>query len=196
MKDSTKKRFQNPDMSGLSFYHRLEALFYLFLVGALGGFLYEEIYCLIINTWLEGMPFPWRGFLYGPYLPLYGFGGVILYLIFHKLHKYPPLVFFGTVLVTGVIEYVCGWAFLTFAGYRLWDYTGRFMNFGGHVSLQTLLIFGVLSLISAYFVQPFLFRKYLKTKPKTRTVIAAICLAVLLTDLVITLIFPNTLGHS
>ena len=54
MKDSTKKRFQNPDMSGLSFYHRLEALFYLFLVGALGGFLYEEIYCLIDSAAVPG----------------------------------------------------------------------------------------------------------------------------------------------
>lgn len=196
MKETTKQRFTNPDMSGLSLYHRLEALFYLFLVGAVGGFLYEEIYCLIINTWLEGMPFPWRGFLYGPYLPIYGFGVLLLYFLFHKLHKYPLLVFLGTVIATGVFEYVCGWAFLTFAGYRLWDYTGRFMNFGGHVSFQTLIIFGVLSLVSAYFVQPFVFRTYLKTAPKKRTIIALICLGIILLDLVITLIFPNTLGRA
>lgn len=183
-------------MSGLSLYHRLEALFYLFLVGAVGGFIYEEIYCLIINTWIEGGPFPWRGFLYGPYLPLYGFGVLLLYALFHRLHRYPFLVFFGTIIVTGILEYICGWAFLTFAGYRLWDYTGRFMNFGGHVSLQTLIIFSILSLISAYFVQPLVFRTYLKITPKKRTVIAAVCLGIILIDLIITLIFPNALGRS
>ena len=196
MKETIKNRLLYPDMSGLSLYQRLEALFYLFLTGAVGGFLYEEIYCLIINTWLEGMPFPWRGFLYGPYLPLYGFGVLILYFLFHRLRKYPLIVFFGTILVTGVLEYICGWAFLTFAGYRLWDYSGRFMNFGGHVSLQTLLIFGVLSLVSAYVAQPLVFRAYLKSSPKKRTVIAAVCLGILLIDLVITLIFPNTLGRA
>ncbi len=196
MKETTTKRFLNPDLNGLSRYQRLEALFYLFLAGAVGGFLYEEIYCLIINTWLEGMPFPWRGFLYGPYLPIYGFGVLILYFVFHRVHKHPLLVFFGTILVTGVLEYVCGWAFLTFAGYRLWNYSGRFMNFGGHVSLQTLIIFGILSLVSAYVVQPLVFRTYLKSSPKKRTVIAAVCLGIILTDLIITLIFPNTLGRA
>ncbi len=191
-----KERTTPPDMSGLSSYQKLEALFFLFCAGALGGFLYEEIYCLIINTLIEGMPFPWRGMLYGPYLPIYGFGVLILHFLFRKWHKHPLFIFFGTVIAMGVFEYVCGWAFLRFAGFRLWNYTGRFMNLHGHVSLQSVTNFGLLALGGAYFVEPAVFRGYLKTKPKTRTIIAAICLAILLTDLIITLIFPNDLGKS
>lgn len=52
------------------------------------------------------MSFPWRGFLYGPYLPIYSFGTLILYFIFHHLHKYPPLVCLGMILTDLVITLI------------------------------------------------------------------------------------------
>ncbi len=190
-----KQNHELPDLSTLSSYQKLESLFYLFCAGAFLGFLYEEIYCLILDTLIDGLPFPWRGMLYGPYLPIYGFGVVILHFLFRKCRRHPLLIFFGTFLSMGIFEYVCGWAFLRIAGYRLWNYTGDFLNIHGHVSFQSVLNFSLLALASAYLVEPTVFRGYLKLKPKKRTIIAVICLLILLTDLVITLIFPNPWGR-
>ena len=53
----------------------------IFLIGSIVGFIYEEIFYYIFEDTLAK-----RGFLYGPYLPVYGFGAVLMVLL---LKKYP-----------------------------------------------------------------------------------------------------------
>ena len=75
----------------------------IFLVGSLVGFLYEEIFYLITDHKLY-----YQGFLYGPYLPIYGWGSLLL-LSLKKFKKNPILVFLFAILITGILEYFSGY---------------------------------------------------------------------------------------
>ena len=67
----------------------------VFLVGSLAGFIYEEMFTLLFDHVLIK-----RGFLYGPYLPVYGFGSVLLVFTLKRFKKNPLVVFFLAMLAT------------------------------------------------------------------------------------------------
>ena len=87
-----------------------------------------------------------RGFLYGPWLPVYGIGAVLFSVILSprellpdssgKYKKnHPVTVFFLSTLLGSGLELVIGW-FLDFLwNLRYWDYSGYFLNFRGYICL-------------------------------------------------------------
>ena len=81
---------------------------FIFLIGSIVGFVYEEFFYFIFENTLEK-----RGFLYGPYLPVYGFGAVLMVVFLKRFKKNPLVVFLLAMIVTGVLEY--------FTGYILWE---------------------------------------------------------------------------
>ncbi|MBQ6569140.1 MAG: putative ABC transporter permease [Clostridia bacterium] len=191
MKEKNKNKITDFSMKNYSAYEKIQLLFLMFMIGAFVGFIYEEIYFLIDEGSLT-----YRGMLWGPYLPVYGFGAVFVYLLFSRLRKYPPLIFIGSVILTGIVELITGYTLLKLFNKRWWDYRGMFMNFDGNgfVCLQSVLLFGVLSLLFVYLVQPKIFRAYSKMNKKTRNIIFFILLAIIVTDLIASAIHPNTLG--
>ncbi len=61
---------------------------WLFFGLAVSGWLWEVLLCLV-----KGEGFVNRGILKGPWLPIYGFGGVILSMLFNRWRKKPVAVF-------------------------------------------------------------------------------------------------------
>lgn len=123
--------------------------FILFLIISIFGWVYEEIYFLISEHKLTN-----RGFLYGPYLPVYGSGAVLITLLLKKYKKNTLLFFFLTMLVTGILEYMVGFVLLEIWGKRLWDYTGVFLNIQGFVCLRSVVLFGIGGLFIIYLAEP------------------------------------------
>ena len=68
------------------------------------GWLYEVGIFLV-----EDHIFVNRGVLYGPWLPIYGSGGVAILVLLKKYRDKPIVLFFATMLLCGLIEYVGGW---------------------------------------------------------------------------------------
>ena len=64
-------------------------LFLLFIIGCVSGYLYEEVFYLITEKNLYN-----QGILYGPWLPIYGCGGIISFLLLYKYRDKPVKVFF------------------------------------------------------------------------------------------------------
>ena len=60
-----------------------------FTVAGVIGFIYETV-CVLINT---GGEFFKRGTTYGPWIPIYGFGALLIYALTVKFRKKPWLVF-------------------------------------------------------------------------------------------------------
>lgn len=123
--------------------------FILFLVASIFGWIYEEIYFLIADHELTN-----RGFLYGPYLPIYGAGAVLITLLLKRFKKNALLFFFLTMLVTGILEYAVGFILLEVWDKRLWDYTGVFLNLQGFVCLRSVVSFGIGGLFLIYLAEP------------------------------------------
>ena len=95
-----------------------------------------------------------RGFLIGPYCPIYGFGGVLITLVLGR-YKYDPLVLFVMTVVTcGILEYLTSWAMEVIFKARWWDYSQEKFNLNGRVCLRNLAAFGALGLVATYVLNP------------------------------------------
>jgi len=169
-------------------------LFYLFLTGCIVGWLYE-----VILGFIYGYGFVNRGFLYGPYLPIYGFGLVILTLALGKLMKTPiragginvapVFVFLGIVAITTLIEYAAGLVLLEKFGMRLWDYSTYWMNLNGIISFNTSIRFGIGGMFLLYGLVPLTDRIIGKMTIKTRKTAMLAITGIMLADLAATLLF-------
>ena len=95
-----------------------------------------------------------RGFLIGPYCPIYGFGGVLITLLLGR-YKYDPLVLFiMTVVTCATLEYLTSWAMEVLFKARWWDYSKEKFNLNGRVCLKNLVAFGALGLVITYILNP------------------------------------------
>ncbi len=127
-----------------------------------------------------------HGALYGPWLPIYGIGALLLMSIY-KLRKKPVLIFVLSFFITGTLEYICGFLLLKFLKIRLWDYTGRLLNIGGHVCLISAFCFGVGGLIITYVVYPLIKKLVNKFDKKHLKIVLSIITIIFLTDVIATI---------
>lgn len=161
---------------------KLSALMLEFTAYSFIGWLYETI--LTSAVWGR---FAERGWLHLPICPIYGFCAMALLLIFRRM-KSPALIFVVGTAVTTAAELAASYVLDLFIDDPLWDYNNWAFNFQGRIALGSSLIFGVLCLLLVKILHPF--AKYLadKTSGRTIKIAAAITLAIILADTVVTLI--------
>lgn len=134
----------------------INLLLALFLIGGIFGFIYETLFYIIDLGY-----FVKRGSTYGPWIPIYGFGALLIYFLTKKINKKPALVFLISVIVCGLLEYVTGYYLFTFKHIRLWDYNTEiwnFLNIDGYICLRSVVFFGLSGLLLNYFIYPILKR--------------------------------------
>ena len=107
------------------------------------------IYCRIIDG-----KFSERGFLYGPYCPIYGFGGIIIITLLQPFSSNFILLFLFSMLLTSLLEYVTSYIMEKIFDAKWWDYSDKFLNINGRVCLRNSLLFGILGLVIMYIVHP------------------------------------------
>ena len=96
-----------------------------------------------------------RGVLHGPWIPIYGFGCVLILLLLKRFRMRPKVEFSMAVLLCGCIEYFTGFFLeLTHNGQKWWDYTGYFLNLHGRICAEGLLVFGIGGMAFVYVVAP------------------------------------------
>ena len=140
------------------------------------GFIYEELFYRIDLGY-----FVKRGSTFGPWIPIYVFGGAAFTLLVYSFKDKPVLVFLLCVLVSGVMEFVTGYVLYHVFNTRLWDYNTEIWNWGnigGYICLRSVLFFGVSGLALLYGVIPILIRLMGMADPRITTIVCR-CLAVL-----------------
>ncbi len=130
-----------------------------------------------------------RGFLYGPYLPVYGTGAILIYLLLNKFNKNPVLLFLLSILLTGVVEYLTGYWMYNLYHRRWWDYTGLFLNINGYVCLRSVLTFAFAALLLIYVVIPLIDKLIKKLGSKISFNLSIIIGTIMVVDLILTLLF-------
>lgn len=126
-------------------------LFLLFISYAFLGWIVETIYTTIRSRRLIN-----RGFLIGPIIPIYGFGGILMSLVLARYADSPILLFFMAIIIFSVLEYSTSFVMEKIFHVRWWDYADRKFHLNGRICLETMLPFGVLGMLGVYFIQPFL----------------------------------------
>ena len=135
------------------------ALAFLFYVGAIGGWCIEFLFRnLISHKGPRGKYFINPGFCKGPWLPIYGLGLALMFLItWYVTSRITITAWWGHLLVIAAIaatmvgmELVGGLFLLKFLNLRLWDYRDRPGNFMGVICPLFTLIWA--SVGAAYYL--------------------------------------------
>lgn len=135
-----------PIISGVSFF---DILVY-FILYSIVGYMLEVIYAaLVLGKFVN------RGFLNGPWCPIYGFGMVIVALTLKPVSSSLIALFIGSVLVTSIIEFVTGFVLEKVFKQKWWDYTDEPFNLGGYICLKFSLIWGIACVFVVKLVLPF-----------------------------------------
>jgi uncharacterized membrane protein len=95
-----------------------------------------------------------RGFLKGPYLPIYGSGAMAVVYVVQPLVSNPLLIFLFGLIVCSIIEYAGSLILEKAFKIKLWDYSNYKININGRVCGINSFLFGVLSLVVIYFINP------------------------------------------
>lgn len=127
------------------------AYYLLFMMYSIIGWIVEMIYTFIGNKKLVN-----RGFLIGPYCPIYGWGCMAITLLLKNIAKYPILVFFMTIIICSILEYSTSYFMEKLFKTRWWDYSSKKYNINGRICLNTMLPFGILGTLIMYLVNPML----------------------------------------
>ncbi len=147
------------------------------------GFIYEELFYRIDLGY-----FVKRGSTFGPWIPIYVFGGAAFTMLVYRFKDNPLLVFLLCVLVSGIMEFVTGYVLYHVFNTRLWDYNTEIWNFGnigGYICLRSVLFFGLSGLALVYMVIPIMIRLVGMADARIISIVSR-CLAVLfVTDCVL-----------
>ncbi len=165
--------------------------FIIFFTYSVIGWIYE-----LFIFYYHGQGWVNRGFLYGPYLPVYGFGGLLLAITLNKLLKKKKknliewiinilTVFIAVFIITTVVEYITHYVLDTYFNIKLWDYSKDFLNINGRVCFNASRNFAVGGTILLYLIQP-LIEKFIK-KCKKKDKISIVLLIIMIIDFIITI---------
>lgn len=159
----------------------------IFFICALIGWLWE-----VLLFFIKTGTFVNRGVLHGPWLPIYGCGGLGIVILLRRFRKHPSAVFFAAMIGCGLLEYFTGWYLETFKHLKWWDYSDQLLNLDGRICLVSVVTFGLCGLAMAYLVYPLLEKllNHLSLRPKK-----VLCFALVLfflADFVYSSDVPNT----
>lgn len=120
-----------------------------FLYSFLGWCL--EVLCKLVSE----KKFVNRGFLIGPYCPIYGYGAILMSVLLQRYLDDPFTLFIMIVLVCSLLEYFTSFFLEKIFHTRWWDYTKYRFNINGRICLETMIPFGLFGLLIMYKVNPF-----------------------------------------
>ena len=116
----------------------LKVYFLLFIIYAVIGWCMEVI-CKLIQY----KKFVDRGFLIGPYCPIYGVGALLITFFLNKYVQDPVVLFVMAVVVCGILEYLTSYFMEKIYHARWWDYSSKKFNINGRICLSNLIAFGI-----------------------------------------------------
>ena len=133
-----------------------------------------------------------RGVYRGPYLPIYGAGGLILVFCLRRLGRRPVRVFLLSMGACSVLEYLTSFFLELRWGIRWWDYSGHFLNLNGRICLAGAVVFGLGGTALVCFFLPLYERMYRRISKGWRVALCLALLAVFVADATYCAVRPNT----
>lgn len=135
-----------------------------------------------------------RGFLIGPYCPIYGFGVVGVTILVGGLIGWKGTIletFMAGFVICGFLEYMTSFYMEKMFHARWWDYSTKPMNLNGRIWIGNLILFGIASVVIVRFIAPHYFEFIDRIDPVILSVLAWIILIFMSTDYVLSHILMN-----
>ena len=93
-----------------------------------------------------------RGFMRGPFLPLYGSGAIMMLVVSMPFQSDLVLTYIAGCIGATLLEYVTGVTMEALFKVRYWDYSNQKFNFQGQICLSSTLAWGGLTILMTRFV--------------------------------------------
>ena len=144
--------------------------------------LIEVIYEYFVNGKLVN-----RGFLIGPYCPIYGVGGLIATITLTSHKDSIIILFVMSMFMFALLEYFTSYLMEKLFKARWWDYSNYRFNINGRICLETLVPFGLLGCFAIYIVNPSFKFLFNLANPQVLNIIATVIAIFFVLDVILSL---------
>lgn len=161
-------------------YYKFCLLFILFVIYSFIGYLIE-----ITSVSRIEKKFVWsRGYLIGPYLPIFGFGALAMTFLLNQYKDQVITLFVLSLVVCCTLEYFTSLIMELIFHLRWWDYSDKKFNINGRVCLENGIGFGFSGVILVRYIQPFFLKMLSSWNINTVIIIGSILLGIILFDFI------------
>ncbi|MCR4675604.1 MAG: hypothetical protein K5634_00030 [Sphaerochaetaceae bacterium] len=160
-------------------------LVYLFFIYSFAGWCIE-----VIGKLFQYHRFINRGFLLGPWIPIYGAGCLLITVSNQALANLSYMnqsygsVFAVSFLLCGVLEYLTSFFMEKLFHARWWDYSQRPMNLNGRVWIGNLVLFGVAGVLVVKLLNPVIFSLIDRIPWNIKLIVAAVLVCMFIADFI------------
>lgn len=126
-----------------------------------------------------------RGFLIGPYCPIYGWGAILITLLLKKYMNDIFTLFIMAMLICSILEYATSYFLEKMFKTRWWDYSSYRFNINGRICLETLIPFGLFGLFIMFVINPFFFALIQQIPIFLLYIISLVLIIIMLLDTII-----------
>ena len=162
--------------------YNIVTYFLLFMIYSVAGWIME-----VTCKSFEAKKFINRGFMIGPYCPIYGWGAIFITILLKRYISDWIVLFFMSMITCGVLEYLTSYVMEKLFHARWWDYSRRKYNINGRICLETLVPFGLLGLTIMYITNPIILNALQSIPNNILNVIAIVLFVIFIIDGIVSL---------
>lgn len=160
--------------------------FLIFMIYSVIGWMMEVVFTLFTEKKVSN-----RGFLIGPYCPIYGFGVVLILVFLSKFQDDIGILFILAIVVCSLLEYFTSYFMEKIFKARWWDYSKNKFNINGRICLETMIPFGLIACFVVSFLNPLIMNNLHKLSDIVLNNIAIGCLVIFVLDVVLSFNIVN-----
>lgn len=165
--------------------------FFIFFLYSVLGWIVETIYVSIqLKTFVN------RGFLIGPYCPIYGCGSLCMIFYLEQYNDNVITVFLLGVMICSILEYFTSYIMEVLFKTRWWDYSHKKFNLNGRICGENSLLFGIGGVFIIYLIHPFLLNILGIANQTILLSISIICFFIFTIDMILSLNIMNRLKNT
>ena len=162
------------------YHYSVSQWLFFFYVYSFCGWCIESAYVSVRMKKLTN-----RGFMRGPFLPLYGSGALMMLVVSMPFQDNIVETYLAGCLGATVLEYITGVTMEALFKVRYWDYSDKKFNFQGHVCLGTTLSWGFLTILMTEIVHVPVEKLMLAVPGRILIVVTIIVTVIIVSDFVL-----------
>ncbi|MCR5431809.1 MAG: hypothetical protein K6E95_04560 [Lachnospiraceae bacterium] len=184
-------KFTRPLRVGHFTDYTLSDFIYMFFVFGVGGWIWECGLYVIRDHMIVN-----RGTMYGPWIPIYGFGGVLIVFLLDRYKSSKIRTFFLGIGICAALEYLVSFVLEFVFNSSYWNYDEDFLNLNGRICFSGLTAFGIGGLASVYLLAPAIATFTSRMNDHKRRLIMVLLCCSFIADLVICILFGFNSGEG
>ena len=170
--------------------YTVSLIFMKFIMFSILGYVFEMVMCGIIDRKLTN-----RGFLCGPWIPIYGFGCLAIIWALHNLKDNVILLTILGMLITSLLEYITAWILEEIFHNKWWDYSNEKLNISGYVCLKNSLCFAIGTPLVVIYLDPLVTNMFLEMKDIALYILSIVCFILFIADTIYSVVIAYNLRN-